>query len=393
VRKIIPVVAAGATALAVAGSTFAYAALNNDVTLAVDGQTSEVATMSRTVGDVLADEGITVGAHDVVAPSVDSTVADGTKIAVQYGRQVTANVDGQKKTFWTTATSVEQALASLQLDSDGADLSTSRSAGIGRQGLDFTVNTAKTITIDAAGKDRKIETTALTLDQALTEAGIAVDSNDKVSAKRATKLKDGLSFSVTKVDVKTVKKTKKVSFDTIYKNTDSLDKGETEVETKGKNGERTIVYTETRHNGKVVKRKKKSSKITTKATDKVVLVGTKEEQVAASSGGSSGSSGSSGSGGSSSSSGSGGSESGGSTSGNSVWDRLAQCESGGNWSINTGNGFYGGLQFTASTWRAMGGSGLPHQHSRETQIAVAKKLQAAAGWGQWPACTAKLGLR
>jgi hypothetical protein len=76
-----------------------------------------------------------------------------------------------------------------------------------------------------------------------------------------------------------------------------------------------------------------------------------------------------------------------------VWDRLAQCESGGNWSINTGNGFYGGLQFTASTWRAMGGSGLPHQASRETQIAMGKKLQAAAGWGQWPGCTSKLGLR
>ena len=77
----------------------------------------------------------------------------------------------------------------------------------------------------------------------------------------------------------------------------------------------------------------------------------------------------------------------------SVWDDVAQCESGGNWSINTGNGFYGGVQFSASTWRAMGGSGLPHQASRETQIAVAKKLQARAGWGQWPGCSSKLGLR
>ena len=77
----------------------------------------------------------------------------------------------------------------------------------------------------------------------------------------------------------------------------------------------------------------------------------------------------------------------------SDWDRLAQCESGGNWSINTGNGYYGGLQFSASTWRAYGGSGLPHQASKATQIAIAKKLQAAAGWGQWPACSAKLGLR
>lgn len=77
----------------------------------------------------------------------------------------------------------------------------------------------------------------------------------------------------------------------------------------------------------------------------------------------------------------------------SVWDRLAQCESGGNWQINTGNGYYGGLQFLPSTWRAVGGTGLPHQHSREEQIKRAEILLARAGWGQWPACTAMLGLR
>lgn len=77
----------------------------------------------------------------------------------------------------------------------------------------------------------------------------------------------------------------------------------------------------------------------------------------------------------------------------SVWDALARCESGGNWSINTGNGYYGGLQFTAATWKAVGGQGLPHQASREEQIERGKILQARSGWGQWPACTKKLGLR
>jgi hypothetical protein len=76
-----------------------------------------------------------------------------------------------------------------------------------------------------------------------------------------------------------------------------------------------------------------------------------------------------------------------------TWDRLAQCESGGNWATNTGNGYYGGLQFSASSWRAVGGSGLPHQASRETQIEMGKRLQARAGWSQWPACTRKLGYR
>lgn len=77
----------------------------------------------------------------------------------------------------------------------------------------------------------------------------------------------------------------------------------------------------------------------------------------------------------------------------SVWDRLAQCEAGGNWAINTGNGYYGGLQFTLGSWRAVGGTGYPHQASREEQIARGKMLQARQGWGAWPACTSKLGLR
>jgi hypothetical protein len=77
----------------------------------------------------------------------------------------------------------------------------------------------------------------------------------------------------------------------------------------------------------------------------------------------------------------------------SVWDQLAKCESGGNWAINTGNGYYGGLQFLPSTWRAFGGSGMPHQASRAEQIRVAERTLQAQGWGAWPACSRKLGLR
>ena len=79
--------------------------------------------------------------------------------------------------------------------------------------------------------------------------------------------------------------------------------------------------------------------------------------------------------------------------GGTVWDRLAQCESGGNWAINTGNGYYGGLQFNLGTWRSYGGPGYPHTASRGTQIAIAEKVRAArGGYGAWPGCAAKLGL-
>lgn len=79
--------------------------------------------------------------------------------------------------------------------------------------------------------------------------------------------------------------------------------------------------------------------------------------------------------------------------GGDVWDKIAQCESGGNWSINTGNGYYGGLQFTLQSWRGVGGSGYPHQASKAEQISRAEMLRARQGWGAWPACTRKLGLR
>ncbi|GAA1350147.1 resuscitation-promoting factor Rpf [Falsarthrobacter nasiphocae] len=76
----------------------------------------------------------------------------------------------------------------------------------------------------------------------------------------------------------------------------------------------------------------------------------------------------------------------------STWDALAQCESGGNWAINTGNGFYGGLQFTQQSWNGVGMSGSPANASREQQIQAGERLLALQGWGAWPACSAKLGL-
>lgn len=76
-----------------------------------------------------------------------------------------------------------------------------------------------------------------------------------------------------------------------------------------------------------------------------------------------------------------------------VWHELAECESGGNWQTNTGNGYYGGLQFSLESWRAVGGEGYPHEHPPEVQIEMAERLKARQGWGAWPACARRLGLR
>jgi uncharacterized protein YabE (DUF348 family) len=377
VRKIIPVVAAGATTLALAGTTFGYANLNKSVTLSIDGQASQVSTSADTVGALLESKGIEVTSHDVVAPNLEAKVAEGTRVAVKFGRQVTFTVDGAQQTIWTTATTVNDALGALAIDLAGAQLSTSRSSGIGRQGLTIIIATEKTVIIIDAGKKRTVTTTGQTLADALAAAKITVDRNDKLSANPSVRLVDGSKFTFTRIDIKSKTKKIKVDFDTTRKKTSTLKKGDTKVDTPGVTGVRAVTYRLVQHNGKIVSRTKIKSKLLKKPVTKVILVGTKTPTAEKSSSGSS-------SGSSSSSS---------STPSGSVWDKLAQCESGGNWSINTGNGYYGGLQFSLSTWRAYGGSGMPHQASREQQIAIAKKLQADAGWGSWPACSSKLGLR
>jgi resuscitation-promoting factor RpfB len=97
VRKIIPAVAAGVTALAVAGATFGYVTLDKAVALSIDGDTRQVQTMEPTVGELLDKQGIEVGEHDVVVPSPDTRLAEGSAIAVRYGRLVTVTVDGAEQ--------------------------------------------------------------------------------------------------------------------------------------------------------------------------------------------------------------------------------------------------------------------------------------------------------
>ena len=202
---------------------------------------------------------------------------------------------------------------------------------------------------------------------------------------------------------------------TVQQESGDLPLGETKVATPGVDGVVRTTYEITTVGGKEVSRTPIAQVVVTQKVDEVVLVGTgaakKQEQpqsqeqtpAPSASSGSSGSSGGSGSSGDSGSSGgsagSGGSASGGSAgttsgeAGDDVWAKLAQCESGGNPQTNTGNGFYGMYQFTLETWQALGGTGYPHEADAATQTAMAKKLQAQSGWGQWPGCADKLGLR
>ena len=350
--------------LAVAGTTWGYSALSKTVTLTLDGKSEEVTAFGGTVGDVLAAQGVEVGAKDQVLPAVDETVTDGTRISVHFARPLEVNVDGEPKTYWVTSTTVSRALAEIGERYAGADLSASRGGEIDRGGMTLDVVTPKKLTVQVGdGKPVRRTLTALTVEDALDELGVDVGKHDRTQPAADHVLEDGdkLVFTNVKVVQKQVNG-EVVDFGTVEREDSSMYEGETSVVRDGKTGLRDVTYRIVFRNGEIADKKVLQQDVRRQPVDEIVKVGTKAP--AANFAG-----------------------------GNSVWDRLAQCEAGGNWAINTGNGYYGGLQFNLGTWQANGGSGLPSNASRETQIAIATKVRdASGGYGAWPGCAAKLGL-
>ncbi|MDT0203756.1 transglycosylase family protein [Nocardioides sp. AE5] len=356
-----------AVALALVGTTYGYAQLGNEITLSLDGETKTIKSSGDTVADVLADEDIQVGEHDIVAPGLDEEVTDGTRISVRFGRELTLTVDGETETHWVNSTTIEQALAEIGQGYRGADLSASRGATIERGGMTLEVTTPKDVTVTVGTNDTVERPVAgTTVADVLEKLGVTVGEDDLVSPKLTDEVTDGTKITVTRVTFKTESVTgETVKHGTTKKNDSSLYKGESRTEKAGVNGTRDVTYKREYRNGELHETTVVNAKVTKQPVDAVVRVGTKAKPAPKAD----------------------------YSGGDTVWDQLAKCESGGNWAINTGNGYYGGLQFSASTWRSVGGTGLPHQHSREEQIKRGKILQQRAGWGQWPACTRKLGLR
>jgi resuscitation-promoting factor RpfB len=354
----------GAVVLVVAASGVGYAALSKTVTLSVDGKTTQVRTFGDHVSDVLDTADISVGKHDAVAPGLGSSVADGQTISVKYGRPLNVKVDGKSDRYWVTARNVASALDQLGLHFGRADLSASRGSSISRSGMSLGVVTPKTLTVKLAGaKQHKKTVTALNVRQALRELGVKADSNDKVKPGLGTKVQDGDKLTFTRVKIFKRKVTESVDYGTIKKSDSGMTKGDTKTVRAGRDGARKVVYRVRLENGQRVSRKALKTTVLRAPTAAIVRYGTKAPAPAPTSNYAGGS---------------------------SAWDRIAACESGGNWAANTGNGYYGGLQFNLGTWQSYGGSGRPDQNSREAQIAVAERVRAAeGGYGAWPVCGAR----
>jgi len=313
----------GAVLAAVVGGTaaFASAAQGTPITLVVDGQSKQIDTSASDVQGALKDAGYTVGPHDIVAPSLGSSVASGDTIVLKQGRLLHLVVDGKQRNVWTTAPTVSDALAALGYPRSDF-VSVSRSQRLPLSPTSLVVRSVKSVTVTHDGKTQHVTTTAGTVRQLLSQMFVPLDKNDRAQPNRNTLVKNGMKIRVYRVTVKRETRLESVGFPVIKRYDSSMYTDQSTVIRYGKAGKANVTYDVYYRDGQYHRRVVVHRDVIVSPVAKIVRVGTKDRPLAD----------------------------------NGLnWDAVAQCESGGNWHINTGNGFYGGLQFDYSTWLSYGG--------------------------------------
>ncbi|GED97033.1 resuscitation-promoting factor [Gordonia crocea] len=356
-----PRIAIGAVLATLAAGGVVGLASHKTVTLDVDGQSRTVSTMAMSVDSVLRGQGYSPVNADVVIPAGDTKLRDGQTVTFKRHKQVTLDVDGQKRAVTTTATTVDELLAEQKLAnwSAATDLTS-----LPLQGAVIKVDKPVPVTLTDGTVTWRPEIGARTVGELLAKTGKPLVSTDKVVPAADTPVTKDMKVKVTRIRTVESTRVEAVAPPEIAKKDANLVRDRKVVEKPGKPGQARVTYTVTVVNGKEVKRIKRDSQTLVQPVASTVRVGTKPGAPFVPPG--------------------------------SVWDALAQCEATGNWAINTGNGFYGGVQFDYGTWlRHGGGKYAPRADlaTREEQIEIAKKTLAAQGWGAWPACSSRLGLR
>ncbi|MEV0123414.1 ubiquitin-like domain-containing protein [Streptomyces sp. NPDC050703] len=344
-----------------AGGTSAFVANDKAVLLSVDGEPRSLHTFADDVGELLAEEGLGVGAHDIVAPSSATALASGDEIAVRYGRPVGLTLDGERREVWTTARTVDGALRQLGVRAEGAHLSTSRGRRIGRQGLELAVRTERTVTIMADGRERTIRTNAATVRDAVAESGVTLRGQDTTSVAPDSFPRDGQTVTVMRITGSRETREEVIPFDVERTEDPTLFRGTEVVAQPGRLGVRRVTYAVRTVNGVRQRPRLIGSEVVREPQRQIVKVGTgrQPDSVAGADG--------------------------------LNWGALARCESGGRPGAVDASGTYGGLyQFDTHTWRSLGGSGRPQDASAPEQTYRAKKLYVRRGESAWPHCGRRL---
>lgn len=341
-----------------------------DVTIDVNGQQMDLVTMSNSVEGALKQAGIKIGPDDLIVPSPSERLTRTESIKVRSAKSVAVVVDGQEKTIKSTALTVDELVSEIGSEIGGVNegdlLSKGRDTVIPADGMKLDITRPKVVSINDGGDVTYTQMAASNVGDLLRRRNINLNPEDVVTPSITSPVKAGMDVRIDRVRTDQVRETVPFEAPANYKDDATAFEGDEVVEEAGTPGSKEVKRSIRIVNGKEESNTVTSEKEVTPAKPATIKRGTKAKSSAPS------------------------------VANGSVWDSLAQCEAGGNWAINTGNGFSGGLQFTPSTWLAYGGGQYaPQAHlaTREQQIAVASKVQAGQGWGAWPACTAKLGLR
>ncbi|MFI6639313.1 ubiquitin-like domain-containing protein [Streptomyces sp. NPDC050504] len=344
-----------------AGGTSAFVANDKAVKLSVDGVPRTMHTFADDVSELLADEGVGIGAHDIVAPAPGTALASGDEVVVRYGRPVTLTLDGQRRRVWTTARTVEGALRQLGVRAEGAYLSASRSSAIGRTGLTLDVRTERTVTFMADGHERTVRTNAATVREAVEEAGITLGGQDTTSVPPDSFPRDGQTVTVMRITGTEEIREEPIAYRVRRTDDPTLFTGTEVVEQSGREGSRKVTYAVRTVNGVKQKPKRISDEVVREPVERIVKVGTKKMPTSVA-----------------------GAD-------NLDWSSLAHCESGGRPGAVDPSGNYGGLyQFDRQTWQSLGGSGSPQDAPAAEQTFRAKKLYVSRGASPWPHCGRRL---
>ncbi|WP_186629055.1 resuscitation-promoting factor [Rhodococcus sp. BP22] len=358
------VVAALLATLIVGGAT--AVARHKTVTIDVDGEMITLSTMTSDVNGALGAAGYEPSDKDLVVPSGDSSLSDGETVVLRRARELSVTVDGQPREVWTTALTVDEALSQMDLAQD-VHVSASRGERLPLEGTSLEIALPKQVSlVDGAAPAAPVTLAAPTVRELLEQVGAPLQEADTVVPAPDEIVTEGASIIVTRDRTETKSETADVAPPEQRIEDPTMNMSRTVLENPGAPGISDITWAINTVNGKEVGREKVTETVKVPAQPKVVRVGAKPgTEVPPVENG-------------------------------STWDALAQCEATGNWAINTGNGFFGGVQFDQNTWERQGGLKYAPRAdlaSREEQIAIASVTQKSQGWGAWPACTSRLGYR
>jgi uncharacterized protein YabE (DUF348 family) len=343
----------------------AFVGNNKTVTLNVDGKVSSVQTFGGTVGQVVESAKVELQAADRVSPAADARVEDGSVINVNLAKAVKISLDGAEKTVNTTSANVEGLVTELGVAS-ASEVSAPKDAQLAVSGSFVAISTPKTVSILADGKASKTTTTAASVAEILKDAGVSVGAGDRISQPGNARVVNDMVIKVSRVDSsKTAATSEEVPFETLSSENADMFVGEKKVTQAGVPGKVDKNFKLVLVDGREAARTLVSENVSVQPVTEKVAVGTKEKPKAeaANTGAAAPA-----------------------MMNEAMWDKIAQCESTGNWSINSGNGYYGGLQFDIQTWIGNGGGAYAPNASlasKAQQIDIANRVYAQRGLSPW----------